>query len=71
MQTEYAQLDNLNVEQQEVLITPKQLKLKLPVNENVRSAVNGYRQTVRNIVDLMIPGCWSLLAHAPFMMSRQ
>ena len=51
VQTEYAQLDNLNVEQQEVLITPTQLKLKLPVNENVRSAVNDYRQTVRNILD--------------------
>ena len=51
VQTEYAQLDNHNVEQQEVLITPTQLKLKLPVNENVRSAVNDYRQTVRNILD--------------------
>ena len=55
MQTEHAQLDNLNVEQQEVLVTPKQLKLKLPVSEKVRSAVNGYRETVRNIVDLQDP----------------
>ena len=45
------QLENLNVEQQEVLITPEQLKARLPVSEDVREAVNGYRETVRNIVD--------------------
>ena len=55
VQTEHAQLDNLNVEQQEVLVTPEQLKLKLPVSEKVRSAVNGYRETVRNIVDRQDP----------------
>lgn len=51
MQPEHAQLDNLNVEQQEVLITPEELKSKLPVSESVRLAINGYRETVRNIVD--------------------
>ena len=45
------QLENLNVEQQEVLITPEQLKARLPVSEDVREAVNQYRETVRNIVD--------------------
>ena len=47
------QLENLNVEQQEVLITPEQLKARLPVSEDVREAVNGYRETVRNIVCLL------------------
>lgn len=51
MQPEQAQLDNLNVEHQEVLITPEELKSKLPVSESVRLAINGYRETVRNIVD--------------------
>ena len=51
MQPEHAQLDNLNVEQQEVLITPEELKSKLPVSESVRLAINRYRETVRNIVD--------------------
>lgn len=55
MQPEHAQLDNLNVEQQEVLITPEELKLKLPVSESVRLAINGYRETVRNIVDRREP----------------
>ena len=49
------QLENLNVEQQEVLITPEQLKARLPVTEDVREAVNGYRETVRNIVDRKDP----------------
>jgi 3-deoxy-7-phosphoheptulonate synthase len=49
------QLENLNVEQQEVLITPEQLKARLPVSEDVREAVNGYRETVRNIVDRKDP----------------
>ena len=49
------QLENLNVEQQEVLITPELLKARLPVSEDVREAVNGYRETVRNIVDRKDP----------------
>ena len=49
------QLENLNVEQQEVLITPEQLKARLPVSEDVREDVNGYRETVRNIVDRKDP----------------
>ncbi len=49
------QLENLNVEQQEVLITPEQLKARLPVSEDVREAVNGYRETVRTIVDRKDP----------------
>mgnify|MGYP002047625218 CR=1 FL=1 len=49
------QLENLNVEQQEVLITPEQLKARLPVSEDVREAVNGYREIVRNIVDRKDP----------------
>lgn len=49
------QLENLNVEQQEVLITPEQLKARLPVSKDVREAVNGYRETVRNIVDRKDP----------------
>ena len=36
------QLENINVESQEVLITPEQLKRRLPVSEEVREAVNAY-----------------------------
>jgi len=44
------QLENLNVEKHEVLITPEKLKAKLPVTEEISAAVNAYRQTVRDIV---------------------
>ncbi len=44
------QLENLNVEKHEVLITPEHLKAKMPVTEDVREAVNSYRQIVRDIV---------------------
>ena len=45
------QLENLNIEDQEVLITPEQLKATLPVTEEIRDTVNRYRETVANIVD--------------------
>jgi len=44
------QLENLNVEKAEVLITPEHLKARLPVPESVREAINTARQTVRDIV---------------------
>ncbi len=44
------QLENINVEKHEVLITPEHLKAKLPVPEEVREAVNSARQSVRDIV---------------------
>ncbi len=45
------QLENLNVEKHEVLITPEHLKARLPVTEEIREAVNASRQVVRDIVD--------------------
>ena len=44
------QLENLNVEKHEVLITPEDLKALLPVAEEVREAVNASRGVVRDIV---------------------
>jgi 3-deoxy-7-phosphoheptulonate synthase len=49
------QLENLNIEQQEVLVTPEQLKAQLPVNDELRAAINGYRDTVKSIVDRKDP----------------
>ena len=45
------QLENLNVESHEVLITPEQLKRRLPVPEKVREQVNQHRDSVREIVE--------------------
>jgi len=44
------QLENLNVEKHQVLITPEHLKAKLPVTEEIREAVNESRKVVRDIV---------------------
>lgn len=45
------QLENINVEKHEVLVTPEHLKAKLPVPEDIREAVSVSRQVVRDIVD--------------------
>lgn len=45
------QLENLNIEDQEILVTPKQLKASLPVTAEIQDTVNQYRETVANIVD--------------------
>ncbi|MDH3412942.1 MAG: 3-deoxy-7-phosphoheptulonate synthase [Gammaproteobacteria bacterium] len=44
------QLENLNIEAHEVLVTPEQLKAKLPVSEKVRERVLVARDTVHNIL---------------------
>jgi 3-deoxy-7-phosphoheptulonate synthase len=44
------QLENLNIEAHEVLVTPEQLKAKLPVSEEVRENVQKARDTVHNIL---------------------
>lgn len=45
------QLENLNIEDQEILVTPEQLKASLPVTAEIQDTVNQYRETVANIVD--------------------
>ena len=44
------QLENLNIEAHEVLITPEQLKARLPVSEEVREKVQQARDTVNRIL---------------------
>lgn len=44
-------IENLNVESQTVLITPAELKRKLPVSERVSQVVTDSRATIRNILD--------------------
>ena len=45
------QLEDINVELQQVLITPEQLKRRLPVAEDVREAINSFRHSARQIVN--------------------
>ena len=45
-----SQLENLNIEAPEVLVTPEALKARLPVSESVREIVQQARQVVQNIL---------------------
>lgn len=44
-------VDNLNVESQEILITPQQLKTELPITEAAANTVAESREIIRNILD--------------------
>ncbi|MGB1458492.1 3-deoxy-7-phosphoheptulonate synthase [Spongiibacter marinus] len=44
-------IENLNVEAQEVLITPARLKAALPMSDSAKAVVSAGRETVRNILD--------------------
>lgn len=49
------QVDDLNIESQRVLITPRALKEKLPLSDTARETVLTGRQTIRNILDRKDP----------------
>ena len=68
MQPEHAQLDNLNVEQQEVLITPEELKSKLPVSESVRLAIMGIAKRFEILSTVENPDYSSSSAHVRYTM---
>ncbi len=44
-------VDNLNVESQEILITPAQLKAEQPMSEQAAETVSTSREVIRNILD--------------------
>ena len=45
------QVHNINVESQDVLITPEQLKQSLPMTDTVRDTVAASRDAIANILD--------------------
>ena len=44
-------LDNVNIDNQEILITPEELKRQLPVTEEVKQGIARNREIVRSIID--------------------
>jgi 3-deoxy-7-phosphoheptulonate synthase len=50
-----AQVDDLNVVSQELLISPAELKSKIPLTTTARAAVTQGRETIRNILDRKDP----------------
>lgn len=49
------QVDDVNIASQTLLITPKELKEKLPLTESARETVAKGRETIRNILDRKDP----------------
>ena len=46
-----AKIDNINVESQDVLITPEQLKIEQPMSEAAAASIAESRKVIRNILD--------------------
>ena len=44
-------LDNVNIDNQEILITPEELKRQLPATEEVKRGISQNREIVRSIID--------------------
>ena len=44
-------LDNVNIDNQEKLITPEELKRQLPASEEVKRGISQNREIVRSIID--------------------
>ena len=44
-------LDNINIDNQEILITPEELKRQLPATEEVKRGISQNREIVRSIID--------------------
>ena len=44
-------LDNVNIDNQEILITPEELKRQLPATEEVKRGISRNREIVRSIID--------------------
>jgi 3-deoxy-7-phosphoheptulonate synthase len=44
-------VDNLNVESQEILITPEQLKQEIPISDRAVTTITSGRETIKNILD--------------------
>ena len=47
----HERLENLNIELHQVLVTPEELKARLPATETVRESVHAAREAVRDILD--------------------
>ena len=44
-------LDNVNIDNQEILITPEELKRQLPATEEIKQSISQSRELVRSIID--------------------
>ncbi len=45
-----SELSNINISDEQVLITPQELKNKIPLGDNARQFIQQSRQTISNII---------------------
>lgn len=45
-----SELSNINISEEQVLITPEELKVKLPLSEKARRFIQESRQTIADII---------------------
>lgn len=45
-----SELSNINISEEQVLITPEELKAKIPLSDNARRFIQESRQTIANII---------------------
>lgn len=60
-----SELSNINISDEQVLITPDELKVKLPLSEKARRFIQESRQTIANIIHKKRPSptccMWTML----------
>lgn len=62
-----SELSNINISDEQVLITPEQLKAKLPLSHQARQFIQHSRQTIANIIHKKITVYWWCAVLALFM----
>lgn len=59
-----SELSNINISDEQVLITPDELKVKLPLSEKARRFIQESRQTIANIIHKKTIAYLSYVDHA-------
>lgn len=59
-------LNNVHITDEQVLMTPEQLKAEFPLSQEQEAQIAQSRKTISDIISVAIRACWSYVAHAPF-----
>lgn len=66
-----SELSNINISEEQVLITPEELKAKIPLSDNARRFIQESRQTIANIIHKKIIAYWLYVVLAQFTIWTQ
>lgn len=64
-------IHNVNIVNEKVLITPSELKAKLPLPAHLRQQIEQSRRDIANIIHKKIRVCWLWLGLVPFTIPWQ